>query len=680
MPPQDLLASLNAEQRDAVTTLSGPLLVLAGAGSGKTRVITTRIAHLMQHRVAARSILAMTFTNKAAKEMRERVSKLVGPRKAKALTVGTFHAFCLKLLREYTAEIGFPRGFSICDAADQLTAHKKALRALHVPEATLSPANLAGKVSLLKSRLASAEAELERAASPEDELVARAWIRYQEQLTTCAQVDFDDLLLHTVRLLRSGGEVREILRKRFQHVLVDEYQDTNAPQYEILRALAGGHKNLCVVGDDDQSIYGWRGADVNKILNFDKDFPGAKVVRLETNYRSSRDILGVANRLIANNPSRHEKTLRSHQGSGELVQAIAMRDENIEAEQIVAQIAERVAKNQSRYADFAILFRTATQPRPFEAELRMKQIPYVLIGGQSFFDRKEVRDILAYLRVVANPLDETSLLRVINAPPRGIGKTSIERVVAFATAHGISAAEAFERADEVEKLKPGAVDAVQRLRERLNVLGQDQSAAQLAQLVQRTIEAVGYRQEVERHWPEQKDRELRWAAVMDVVDFADGYAKKHKDGDLAGFLAELSLTAADSKDDETGKRDAVTLMTLHASKGLEFPRVYLVGMEEGLLPHLRAVAEDGIEEERRLTYVGVTRAREALTLTHSLERSRFGQRGTSHPSRFLFEIKGQTPPADWVAAEHVVAAAGQPGKKKKKKAKRKRRAARGKML
>jgi len=644
------LRALNPEQRSAVEAIAGPVLVLAGAGSGKTRVITHRVAHLLHEGVAARAILALTFTNKAAGEMRERIADLVGKKQAEVLTVGTFHAFCLHTLRERGASLGWDGGFTLCDAGDQLAVHKAVLRELRVPEASLRPSDLAAAVSLAKNRLETPERLAARASDPRGELVSRAWRRYQETLRLSRRMDFDDLLTETVRLLTEDARALAFLRDRFRYLLVDEYQDTNGPQYEILRALAGERRNLCVVGDDDQSIYGWRGADVKKILAFEQHFPGAKVVRLETNYRSTEPILAIANRLIAHNPHRHAKVLRSALGPGDPPRAVCMRDEDTEAVEIVAEIQRHVQQG-AHYDDFAILFRAATQARPFEAELRMKGVPYVLIGGLSFFDRKEVRDVMAYLRLVENPRDETSLLRILNCPPRGVGKTTQERALAFATEHGVPVAEAFHRAEEAG-LAPAAAEAVTGLLGRLAALrGRYPKGAQLVELVQRLVEEVAYRDEVRRLYPDEAEFERRWAGVSEVLNFAENHVRRRKRPGLGTFLNELTLSATDARDEGDGERAlAVTLMTLHASKGLEFPRVWLVGLEEGLLPHRRSVEEDSLEEERRLAYVGVTRARQQLTLTWCRERARAGHRVQCHPSRFLLEMQGKEPPSDWVPA------------------------------
>ena len=669
-----ILQGLNPEQRAAVTQTSGPVLVLAGAGTGKTRVITVRIAHLIQKGVLPEKVLAMTFTNKAAAEMRERLGKLVGKRKAASVIASTFHSFCLRTLREFAAQIGYPEGFTIADAADQLSILKLALRELHIPEARIKPPELQSRISLAKNRLETPESFLERPGDSKHELVGRVWQRYRDVLRRSRRLDFDDLLTETLRLLKEDGEVRAELQRRHRYLLVDEYQDTNGVQFEIVRQITGPEKHLCVVGDDDQSIYGWRGADVSKILGFERSFPGAKVVKLETNYRSTSQILGAANRVIQNNPDRHDKALRSAFGEGEPLMAVTMRDESVEAERIVAEIKDLVAQGHS-YSDFAILFRTAVQPRPFEAELRMKEVPYVLVGGMSFFDRKEVRDVLAYLRVVANPRDEASLLRIVNSPPRGVGKTTLDRVLEFATEEGISAAEAFDRAHEIPKINPRAVEAVQGLRARLREVHRlHPKGEDLVPLCRRVIEEVAYRDEVRRLYPEEDEFEKRWAAVEEVLNFAENYVSRRQRPGLLGFLNELSLSASESDSaEDAARRQAVTLMTLHSSKGLEFPRVYLVGLEEGVLPHQRAAVEDGVEEERRLAYVGITRAQRALTLSWCAERARGGQKVTRHPSRFLLEVQGKEPPPGWIPAGEGDPTGGKAAKKRRRRRRRVRR-------
>ncbi len=643
----DLLHGLNPEQRAAVTTTEGPVLVLAGAGSGKTRVITVRIAYLLSRGVQAGNVLAMTFTNKAAGEMKERASELVGKTRGKELTVGTFHAFCVRLLRAFPKETGLAPNFTICDQSDQLAALKGALRELRIGEASIQPSVLHGRISLMKNRLVSSETFLSSAADDQEELIGRAWKMYEEHLKRSRSVDFDDLLLRAVALVREHPAVRKQLEQRFRYVMVDEYQDTNGPQYELVRAIAGGHRNLCVVGDDDQSIYGWRGADITRILSFDKDFKGAKVVRLETNYRSTEEILAAANAVIAHNTNRHAKTLRAASGRGEQVTMLRGEDEVSEADTIARDIAEFVRRGVAQFRDFAILFRTQTQPRAFEEQLRLRSVPYTLVGGMSFFDRKEVRDVLAYLRLVHNPWDEAAFLRAIQAPPRGIGRTTLDRAVEMATRAGVSAVKVFETPELARELPKSAVEAASTFRNTLSVFAQDPGPA-LVGWIRQLLEAVGYRAEVDRAYPDARTREERWQGVLEILDLAENHVRRTRDASLGTFLETLTLNSDDEREDRRDKgRDSVMLMTLHAAKGLEFPRVYLVGVEEGILPHARSVAEDTVEEERRLMYVGITRARRNLTITLTKTRSKFGTRVESQPSRFLYEMKGEKPPKDW---------------------------------
>jgi DNA helicase-2/ATP-dependent DNA helicase PcrA len=645
-PSISFLSGLNPAQLKAATTTEGPLLVLAGAGTGKTRVITTRIAYLLSRGVHASNVLAMTFTNRAAREMRERVNRLVG-KQGEELTVGTFHSFCVRALRENAKLVGLPVTFTICDASDQLAAIKSVMRELRVHESAMHPAAVQARISLAKNRL-------ETQNDVSHDLVADVWTRYQEYLTRTRSVDFDDLLLMTLRLLQSSSEVKSRFRDRYRYVLVDEYQDTNRPQYEIVREICSGHRNICVVGDDDQSIYGWRGADIQKILGFDRDFKGATVVRLETNYRSTTPILDAANAVIRQNPSRHEKTLHSARGDGSPVRLTRLRDEMMEAQFVVEEIQKLVRRGESKLEDIAVLFRTQVQPRAFEAELRGAGIPYVLVGGMSFFDRKEVRDVIAFLKLVVNPDDETAFLRIINTPPRGIGKTTIDKAVEAATERGVSVRVVFDGGAD---LPPAAEEGYHRLR---NVISQTSLADNGGDLVaglKELLDRLDYRAEVRRLYPDPMTREARWAAVEEVFNFAENYSRKKAQPTLSGFLEELALSSGDDVED---RRDdpghAVTLMTLHSAKGLEFPHVFLVGLEEGLLPHARSVEEGGVEEERRLAYVGITRAMKTLTISYCAERAKYGKRAAAMPSRFLFEMRGKEPPDDWVAVEASSAA------------------------
>jgi DNA helicase-2/ATP-dependent DNA helicase PcrA len=647
-----LLDKLNPEQRRAAATTEGPVLVLAGAGTGKTKTVTHRIAHLLRLGHPPQHLLAMTFTNKAAGEMRERVGLLVSRDKAKELTIGTFHAFCVRVLKKNAAEFGWTAGFSICDESDQLSAIKGALRELRYPEAKLHPNVALARISLGKNKLQTWRQMLEAPGDEVDELVARAWEKYDLALRRSRALDFDDLLVFTLDLLRDKEEVRERLRDRFRYVMVDEYQDTNGVQYEIVRQIAEGRRNLCVVGDDDQSIYGWRGAEVRKILDFDKHFPGAVVVRLETNYRSTRQILDAANAVIRNNPARHDKSLRSALGEGEPVLFQEMEDEEAEAETVVKEIQTSVASGRARHSDYAILFRTAVQPRAFEAKLRARNVPYVLVGGMSFFDRKEVRDVIAFLKLVQNPDDEMSLLRVVNVPPRGVGDATVDRVLEHATTHGMSAGKAFDEAQTIEKVPPSAVAAVRTLREKLRALGEAAKGMKVEDVVRRLIKDVSYADEIQKNCPEPRDADLRWNAVMEVVNFAENHQRRRgAEASVAGFLEELTLNGQEDKNEkDKSRRECVTLMTLHAAKGLEFQRVFLVGCEEGILPHQKSIDGDTVEEERRLMYVGVTRAQRRLVVSFCKERAKYGRRAECMPSRFVFEVQSKAPPPGWRAA------------------------------
>jgi DNA helicase-2/ATP-dependent DNA helicase PcrA len=651
----ELLAGLNPEQRVAVLHGAGPLLVLAGAGSGKTRVITVRIAHLVAQGVPPQNVLAVTFTNKAAREMRARLAALIGAERAGLPFVGTFHSFCVEVLREHGALVNLSRSFTISDGSDQLALLRGVLRTLQVEGVTMQAGDLQARISLLKSRLIGAEAFLAKAADDREELVGRAFSRYEEELARARSLDFDDLLLRTLQLLKKDSGPLAHLRARFRHVLVDEYQDTNAPQYEIVRAIAGVHRNLCVVGDDDQSIYGWRGADVARILSFEQDFPGAKVVRLETNYRSTEPILRAANRVIAHNTERHPKELRSALGSGEPLQLVVAENENEEADHVAREIAALVARRAARFGDCAVLFRTGPQARAYEEAFRARAIPYVLVGGRSFFDRKEVRDVLAYLKLLVQPDDELAFARAANTPPRGLGAKSLERVLAHAAAKRISIAQAFEQADGIDGVGSAAAAAGRDLF-RLLATVRAETGLTLVARIERLLDAVGYRAEVARLYPYPLELTRRWAAVEELLEFARRFGGSRKDAALAAFLQALTLEEQDDDPSDDAERRSVTLMTLHSAKGLEFPRVYLVGLEEGLLPHRRSVAEGNVEEERRLMYVGITRAMRNLTLCHTKARARFGRGEDSLPSRFLFELKGEEPPRDWSKA--VRAASG----------------------
>jgi len=683
MPPP-----LNPAQLDAVETLSGPLLVLAGAGTGKTRVVTHRISNLIRHGVQPDRIVAVTFTRKAAGEMQERAMALLDARGGRSRGKGrakraaplplisTFHSLCVGVLRRHAMRLGYPERFAICDRGDQEAIARAALREIRVPDDYLRPGDLLAIISNWKNRSVRPARAASLAVSDREHLAAAGYKRYQNMLKARGTLDFDDLLLCTEELFEKHPAIRREEAGQFDHVLVDEYQDTNGSQYRIVKSLAMGHRNLCVVGDDDQSIYGWRGAEVTHILEFQRDWPEAKVVRLEDNYRSSGGILAYANTLIAFNRQRHDKVLRPARGMGERPRILQLQDENQEAEQVVCDLASQLSRDGVRARDFAILCRTNEQPRAFETELRRLQIPYVLLGGMSFFDRKEVRDLVAYLKTIDNPADETAVLRVINTPPRGLGTGAVKRLLA-------SAVEGGKPLWDVLSKTPCGADpagaAVGKFVELITTLQQQASKTTVAKLVDAVVDRTGYRRELERLYPDPIEREARTASIEELVNAAAAYDGVAAKGALRTFLDDVALGNRDDADDKEDQldRNAVALMTLHSAKGLEFPYVYMVGMEEGILPHKRTLEmpdDSQIDEERRLCYVGVTRAQERLTLSLALSRRKWGKPQETVPSRFLFEMTGQA--ENWKRSQQAKAVGrgrkGDGGKRKVRSAKRKR--------
>jgi DNA helicase II / ATP-dependent DNA helicase PcrA len=634
---------LNPEQKKAVNTLSGPLLVLAGAGSGKTRVVTFRIAKLIKHGIRPSRILAVTFTNKAADEMQERIGSLIGKRLKERPFVSTFHSHCVKILRRHIRRLGYPEKFAICDRGDQESIARSVLREIHVPNESLRPGDLLYQISSWKSRSILPAEAVRIAQTDKEHLASLGYRRYQRTLKNTGAVDFDDLLLCTEELLSKHRDVLEDEAGRFDHILVDEYQDTNGSQYRIVKALASAHRNLCVVGDDDQSIYGWRGAEVEHILRFAEDWPDATVVRLEDNYRSTAEILDLANRLIAFNRTRHQKVLRASRSGGPKPLVRQHADENAEAQEVVAEIRRLVEHEHWEPRDFAILFRTNEQPRAFETEMRKIKLPYVLLGGTSFFDRKEVRDIAAYLKLLNHPQDETSLLRIINTPPRGIGQKAVETLMEQAVASGKPVWNVMHASPS---LPDNSRAAVQRFATLVDGFRHRFQHGPLVATLRDLISEIGYETELHRLYSDASEFQSRWDAVQEVLNALAGYETKAKTPSLAGFLDELVLGDRDMDNDKEKQlqRNAVVLMTLHSAKGLEFPQVYMVGLEEGILPHHRSLADNeaGVEEERRLCYVGVTRARERLTLSLPLTRMKWGKPRDSIPSRFLYEMTGRT--------------------------------------
>ena len=654
---EQAIRSLNPPQAEAVRTLRGPLLVLAGAGTGKTRVVTFRIANLIRHGIAPERILAVTFTNKAAGEMRERVEQIIGggsksrKRSKKkdpepAPTISTFHSFCVAVLRRRAEAIGYPKKFSIYDRSDQETIARGVLRELKLPTAALSPSDMLAIISGWKSmsilpRKASFVAETDR-----EHFAAAAYRRYQEALQLRGAMDFDDLLLLTEQLFEEHGEIKEEEASKFDHVLIDEYQDTNGSQYRITRHLVESHRNLCVVGDDDQSIYAWRGADVSHILNFRNDWPDATVVSLEQNYRSVGNILQWANRLIAFNTTRHDKQLLPSRPQGLAPRIEQHKDETEEAKRVVAEIKHQIHNLHVQPSDIAVLFRTNEQPRVFESELRKADVPYVIMGTQSFYDRKEVRDLVAYLKWIEQPADEASLLRVINTPPRGLAKKTVRLLLDRAVERGVPIWEVMQSPSALSDLSAPARRGIEQLRTVAEDVRLRMASESLADGLQTLVDRIGYRDELSRLYEDPEERQSRLASLDEVANAMAAYQSGRKNAELTGFLSEIALGGREMGDEKErmAKQNAVWLLTLHAAKGLEFPLVYMVGLEENILPHSRSVKmddEDAIAEERRLCYVGITRAQEQLTLSLSLTRRKWGKPRPTTPSRFLYEIVGK---------------------------------------
>jgi DNA helicase II / ATP-dependent DNA helicase PcrA len=620
-----VLAGLNPQQREAVAATTGPVLILAGAGSGKTRVITHRVAHLaLDHGVDSSRILAVTFTNKAAGEMKARAEALLGGRPLRAW-MSTFHSFCVRLLRREAAAAGLDPGFVIYDEADQVGAVREAMRGLDLSEKLHPPRRLLSRISARKSSGRSGDDEDGYGA----DLTTRVLERYREVLRSAGALDFDDLLLRAVALLEGSPQVREAWRARFPFVLVDEYQDTNRPQYELVRLLAGPGGNLTVVGDEDQSIYSWRGADISNILDFEHDFPGARVFRLEENYRSSQRILDAAGALVSRNVRRKGKTLRAVKGEGEPVRLHEAMDEFQEAAWVTERIAGRGAGGR-----VAVLFRMNAQSRLFEEALLRLRLPYLVVGGVGFYERKEVKDVLAYLRLVQNPRDAVAFRRVVNVPPRGIGAKTIEEIDRVSAGGGESPWEATARLLDEGALPARALVPLRRFRETIDALREEAPGRGLRSLVERVLELSGYGAALARE--DSQESQERLENLAELLSAAADYDAREEAPGLAGFLDRAALV---SETDRLRDDAPVLLMTLHAAKGLEFDSVFLVGLEEGLLPHSRSlVAEDALEEERRLCYVGMTRAMERLHLSWARSRQVFGQRRVSEPSRFLSEI------------------------------------------
>ncbi len=639
------LSSLNPAQREAASTLSGPLLVLAGAGTGKTRVITYRMVELIRNGVPPDKILSVTFTNKASKEMQERMASLMGKRLPSKPFISTFHSLCVRILREEISLLGYPEKFVIYDRGDQESAARSALRDIRVTDKSLRPGDLLNKISSWKMANVSPELATNHTENDFDFLAAMAYRKYQTKLRSSGAVDFDDLLMLTNELFEKSPEALERAQSRFQYVQIDEYQDTNLSQFNLIRSLVKPHQNLCVVGDDDQSIYGWRGAEVRHILGFQNQFPGAKVVRLENNYRCTDKIIEVANQLVSHNRDRHKKQLIAHKRMGSPVRFLDLADELTEAEKIVGEIRYLHEAQEVPLRDFAILFRTNEQPRVFETELRRTNVRYQLIGSQSFFDRREIRDLLAYLKTLIFPKDELSMLRIINTPTRGIGNSTIEKLVNQSVKEGKQFWDTVDSAGKSKDLSARATtalngfhDLLKRYRTRL-----EQSPRELAAIMQDLIKEIDYESEIKKQYKTSEQQQSRIVILEQFIESIKEFCQRSSDPTPIGFLEETALGDRDDlneKEDQLAQ-DAVKLMTLHSAKGLEFPRVYLVGMEEGLLPHKRSVegTDSEIAEERRIAYVGITRAQDYLTLSRATNRTKWGKKQPTLPSRFLFEMR-----------------------------------------
>jgi len=653
---------LNGPQAEAVATLRGPLLVLAGAGTGKTRVVTFRIANLIRNGIAPDRILAVTFTNKAAGEMQERVGELIQTRrsgpKGRVLkrsrrgddspkpTISTFHSQCVRILREHARALGYPKKFSIYDRSDQESLARTVLRELKLPGTALKPSDMLAIISSWKNESILPDRAVYLAGTDREHFAAAAYRRYQNALKLQGAMDFDDLLLQTEQLFEEHSEIRDQEAAKYDHVLVDEYQDTNGSQYRITRHLTEKHRNFCVVGDDDQSIYAWRGADVTHILNFKNDWPDAKVVYLQDNYRSTAAILEMANRLIAYNTIRHDKRLIASRPPGKRPRIEQYKDEITESKSVVAQITQLIDNEHVQPRDIAILFRTNEQPRLFETELRKAKVPYVMLGSQSFFDRKEIRDLISYLKWIEQPSDEVSLLRVINTPPRGLGSKTVKTLIGRAVERGVPVWEVMQDPSALTDLPVAARKGISQLAEVASNVRQRAENESLTDAMRTLLDQTAYADEISRNYEKTEEREARMSSIEEMINAIGAYQDGATKPDITGFLSEIALAGREmgNEKDKLAQQNAVWLLTMHAAKGLEFPYVFMVGLEDGILPHSRSVKsgeENDIAEERRLCYVGITRAQEILTLSLALTRRKWGKPRPTTPSRFLYEITGK---------------------------------------
>jgi DNA helicase-2/ATP-dependent DNA helicase PcrA len=631
----NLLEGLNEAQASAVEVAKGPLLILAGAGSGKTKTLTHRIAHLIANEgIWPNQILAVTFTNKAAKEMRERLGRLLdqdSSRRDFMPWMGTFHGICVRLLRMDGHAIGISRNFVIYDEDDRQSLIKQSMKQLGLVDREMKPSQISGLISGAKNKMIDPD-EFETSASyPYQKNVAKVYRKYEEMRRNAGALDFDDLLLDGVRLLKDAPDIREKWRTYFKYILIDEYQDTNAAQYQIVKLLINDDKNICVVGDDWQSIYSWRGADFTNILNFERDFPGAVVVKLEQNYRSTGNILEAAHNVISKNTQRTEKELWTAEGPGSPVQVHGVYDEAEEARMVGERIATHVQMKARTFGDFAILYRTNAQSYTLERAFLQLRIPYQLVGGVRFYDRKEVKDVIAYLRLLYQPNDRMSFTRIANVPGRGVGATSLEKFLNWQSIQGIDIISALGLIEETNIVTGKAKLGLGSLGRVLKSLQTNVEIASPAELIEAVITKTGYRDYILDGSPQAEDREANIGSLLsDAQTFTD----------LPDFLEEVALM---SSADKSADGQKVTLMTLHAAKGLEFPVVFIIGMEEGIIPHARVfdASPAELEEERRLAYVGMTRAREELHLSYAYSRLQFGQRAYNPMSRFITDMGDQ---------------------------------------
>ena len=630
--------TLNPMQKEAVLHTEGPLLILAGAGSGKTRVLTHRIAYLIEEKeVNPWNILAITFTNKAAGEMRERVDSLVGFG-AESIWVSTFHSTCVRILRRYIEHLGYTTSFSIYDSDDQKTLMKQVFKTLDIDTKQYKERSVLGIISSAKDKLISPEEFLLNAGQDfRQKKVGEIYREYQNQLKKNNALDFDDLIVKTVELFQNDSQILDYYQERFRYIMVDEYQDTNTAQFKLISLLASKYGNLCVVGDDDQSIYRFRGADIENILSFEQTFPGARVIKLEQNYRSTQNILDAANGVIRHNRGRKEKSLWTANGTGDEILFKQFDDARDEADYIARQIRD----SEFSYQDQAVLYRTNAQSRLLEERCIFYNVPYRLVGGVNFYQRKEIKDILAYLKTVANGVDDLSVLRIINVPKRGIGATSMGRVTMFASEHGMSLYSALREA----RMVPGLGKAVEKIGRFISQMECFRAMAQseeysIQDLIEAILEETGYEEELKAEG--EIEAETRMENIQELINKAAAYEEDSQHPSLDEFLEQVALVA--DIDNVDSSEDRVTLMTLHSAKGLEFPKVYLAGMEDGLFPGMMAVSSDDptdMEEERRLCYVGITRAKKELVITAARKRMTHGETRYCKPSRFVEEIPAE---------------------------------------